>query len=76
MLILDEPTSALVQTENLVKQLQQGALGCTTFIVTHRFSNLQATDRVLVLDRGIIVEQGRHHELFAKSKLYSHLVVR
>ncbi|OKH46035.1 hypothetical protein NIES2101_25570 [Calothrix sp. HK-06] len=78
MLILDEPTSALdVQTENLLKQnLSRGALGCTTFIVSHRLNHLSSTDRILVLDRGIIVEIGRHHELFAKSQLYSHLVVQ
>lgn len=78
MLILDEPTSALdVGTENKIKQnLSRGALGCTTFIVSHRLNHLSSTDRILVLDRGIIVEIGRHHELFAKSQLYSHLVVR
>lgn len=78
MLILDEPTSALnVQTENLVRQnLLRGAPGCTTFIVSHRLSNLCTTDRILVMDRGIIVDIGRHHELFAKSQLYSHLVAQ
>lgn len=78
MLILDEPTSALdVGTENLLLQnLSRGALGCTTFIVSHRLNHLSATDRILLLERGIIVEIGRHHELFAKSQLYSHLVAR
>ena len=75
ILILDEATSALdSQSESLV----QGALielmkGRTTLMVAHRFSSIQRADRILVLHRGTIVEEGRHEDLLEQQGLYHHL---
>jgi subfamily B ATP-binding cassette protein MsbA len=75
ILILDEATSALdSQSESLV----QGALvelmkGRTTLMIAHRFSSIQRADRILVLHRGTIIEEGRHEALLAKRGLYHHL---
>ena len=69
IVILDEPTSALdLQTEaNLQDDLDVLCKGRTTFIVAHRLSTLRNVDRVLVLNRGRIVEDGSMEELLAKS---------
>ncbi len=75
ILILDEATSALdSQSESLV----QGALvelmkGRTTLMIAHRFSSIQRADRILVLHRGTIIEEGRHEALLEKRGLYHHL---
>jgi subfamily B ATP-binding cassette protein MsbA len=75
ILILDEATSALdSQSESLV----QGALvelmkGRTTLMIAHRFSSIQRADRILVLHRGMIVEEGRHEVLLEKRGLYHRL---
>ncbi len=75
ILILDEATSALdSQSESLV----QGALvelmkGRTTLMIAHRFSSIQRADRILVLHKGTIVEEGRHEALLEKQGLYHHL---
>ncbi len=75
ILILDEATSALdSQSESLV----QGALvelmkGRTTLMIAHRFSSIQRADRILVLHRGTIVEEGRHETLLDNRGLYHHL---
>ena len=75
ILILDEATSALdSQAESLV----QGALvelmkGRTTLMIAHRFSSIQRADRILVLHKGRIVEEGQHEDLLEKQGLYHHL---
>ena len=75
ILILDEATSALdSQSEKEI----QGALEAlmvnrTTFVVAHRLSTVQKADRILVLDRGILVESGRHSELAHAGGLYQKL---
>jgi len=75
ILILDEATSALdSQSESLV----QGALvelmkGRTTLMIAHRFSSIQRADRILVLHKGTIIEEGRHEDLLEKRGLYHHL---
>jgi len=75
ILILDEATSALdSQAESLV----QGALvelmkGRTTLMIAHRFSSIQRADRILVLHKGMIVEEGQHDVLLEKRGLYHHL---
>jgi ATP-binding cassette subfamily B protein len=45
----------------------------TTFIIAHRLSTVRNANRILVLDRGILVEQGTHQELMALQGLYYHL---
>jgi ATP-binding cassette subfamily B protein len=73
ILILDEPTSALdAGTEALLLEaLERLMRGRTTFVIAHRLSTIRGADRILVLDRGVLVEQGRHVELVARGGLYA-----
>lgn len=75
ILILDEPTSALdARTESLLlTALRRLMKGRTTFIIAHRLSTIRNADRILVVDCGEIVEQGRHEDLLATGGLYSSL---
>mgnify|MGYP002776989181 CR=1 FL=1 len=75
ILILDEATSSL-DTESerrFQKNLQEISRDRTTFIIAHRLSTVRNADCIIVLDRGIIVEQGTHEQLIAKSGLYAQL---
>lgn len=72
LLLLDEPTSALdVEAEHRV-QTALGRLmdGRSTIIAAHRLSSIKHVDRILVLDKGKIVEQGKHDDLMAQEGLY------
>jgi ABC-type multidrug transport system fused ATPase/permease subunit len=75
ILILDEPTSGLdAAAERLVMDsLQAAARGRTTLLITHRLSTVRFADRIVVLDRGRIIEEGNHAELLAKNGQYAHL---
>ncbi|OLE23421.1 MAG: hypothetical protein AUI36_33445 [Cyanobacteria bacterium 13_1_40CM_2_61_4] len=75
ILILDEPTSALDARAEalLLDALNRLMAGRTTFIIAHRLSTIRQADRILVLDHGEIVEQGRHAELMARHGLYASL---
>jgi subfamily B ATP-binding cassette protein MsbA len=75
ILILDEATSALdTESERLIQDavetLQQH---CTSIVVAHRLSTIENADKILVIDRGRIVEQGKHSELLAKGGTYKQL---
>ncbi len=78
ILILDEATSSVdVQTERLIQQALARLLqGRTAFVIAHRLSTVVHADRIFVVDRGRIVEQGRHAELLAKGGLYAQLYRR
>jgi len=75
ILILDEATSAL-DTES--ERLVQGALehlmqGRTTLVIAHRLSTIRSADKIVVLDKGEIVESGPHEELLARRGVYRKL---
>ncbi|MCL7967778.1 MAG: ABC transporter transmembrane domain-containing protein [marine benthic group bacterium] len=75
ILILDEATSSLdTESEQLVEQALESAMrGRTTLIIAHRLRTVQRADRVLVVDGGEILEQGRHAELASADGLYARL---
>jgi subfamily B ATP-binding cassette protein MsbA len=75
VVVLDEATSSLdSESERLVEEAMEELFrGRSTLIIAHRLSTVRRADRVLVLDRGQIVESGRHEELLTHGGLYAKL---
>lgn len=74
IIILDEATSALdAKTEyDVVKSIKDRGITC--IVIAHRLSTIRDCDEIIVLDKGDVVERGRHEELFARGGLYTQLV--
>jgi ATP-binding cassette, subfamily B, bacterial len=75
ILILDEPTASLdmLAERAVLAALDRLRAGRTTFVIAHRLSTVRGADRILVLEAGTIVAQGRHDELLRISPLYQRL---
>ncbi len=76
IMILDEATSALdTESERLVQDALENMMkNRTSIVIAHRLSTIQNADKIVVLSKGKIVEQGRHQELLAKKGVYFSLV--
>ncbi len=76
IMILDEATSALdTESERLVQQALENMMqNRTSIVIAHRLSTIQKADTIVVMQKGRIVEQGRHDELLAKDGFYKKLV--
>ena len=76
ILILDEATSALdTESEKMVQEaLEQVMQNRTSIVIAHRLSTIQSADKIVVLDKGQITEQGTHAELMAAGGIYKKLV--
>ena len=78
ILIFDEATSALdYESERIIQNnMKTICIDRTVFIIAHRLSTVRATDRIIVLDQGRLLEQGNHRELLTLNgqyaKLYAH----
>ena len=78
ILILDDSTSAIdsATEDQIQRAMRQISRERTTFLITHRLSQIRWADRILLLRRGALVEQGTHEELLARSPDYRRIFVR
>lgn len=78
ILILDDSTSAIDSaTEDLIQQaMRRISAQRTTFLITHRLSQIRWADRILLLKQGRLVDQGTHEELMARSRDYQRIFAR
>jgi len=74
-MLYDEPTTGLdAASERLVLEAPERAVsGRTALIIAHRLATVRLADRILVLDRGEIIEQGTHAELLVRNGVYARL---
>lgn len=76
IMLLDEATSALdTESEKLVQEALNNLMkNRTSLIIAHRLSTIQNADNIIVLENGVIVEEGNHHQLIANNGLYKRLI--
>ena len=76
ILVLDEATSALDadNEEKIHDAMYKLIQGKTTFLIAHRFSSLRPANRIIVMDKGKVIEQGNFNELGAKNGLFSQMI--
>ena len=75
LLILDEATSALdsENEEAIQESMKELIIGKTTIMIAHRFSSIRLADRIIVMDKGKIIADGDHKNLYEKCNLYKNL---
>ena len=76
ILMFDEATSALDNMTQKKVSESLDALKCTRIIIAHRLSTIKQCDRIIVLDHGKIIEDGKYDELIAKNGFFAELVAR
>lgn len=78
ILLLDEATSALdAESEHLVQDaIYKNLTGHTVLIIAHRLSTIEKADKIIVIDQGKVIAQGKHRELVEQNGLYAKLVRR
>lgn len=78
LLILDEPSSSLdADTEyEIFNRFREIVRGRTTILISHRFTNVSLADRIIVLDKGSVIEMGTHDELMKSGGIYSKMFMK
>lgn len=76
ILLLDEATSALDNTTQAIVTKSLEEMACTRIIVAHRLSTIKNVDRIIVMDEGVIAEEGTYDELMEKNGIFTQLARR
>ncbi|XP_043533768.1 LOW QUALITY PROTEIN: ABC-type oligopeptide transporter ABCB9-like [Chiloscyllium plagiosum] len=77
ILILDEATSSLdVESEHTIQQALSKDTGQTILVIAHRLKTVEKADKIIVIERGMVVEEGKHEELMERKGCYFHLLQR